>query len=146
MMSHCIFSDRTQLHTLSSNCSSCLILHAGKCLMGFVLCASTESLERPVFDCLFQKRNCYRPFTLDHVQSISYQLCQAIKCKYIIRFYSAKGRVMVLVFVFLSVCCEQALIHFSQNLVGLWSRTNLLNVGIDPSESGRMASDFCCSL
>lgn len=42
--------------------------------------------------CLFQKRNCYRPFTIDQVQSISYQLCQAIKCKSIynvLLFYSA---------------------------------------------------------
>jgi len=37
-----------------------------------------------IWDCLFQKRNCYRPFTLDQVQSISYQLCQAVKCKHII--------------------------------------------------------------
>jgi len=35
----------------------------------------------PVCLVLFQKRNCYRPFTLDQVQSISYQLCQAISCK-----------------------------------------------------------------
>ena len=33
---------------------------------------------------LFQKRNCYRPFTIDQVKSISYQLCQAVKCEFVI--------------------------------------------------------------
>lgn len=41
------------------------------------ICIVFDKLGHSVYE--FLKRNCYRPFMLNHVQHISYQLCQAIK-------------------------------------------------------------------
>jgi dual specificity protein kinase CLK2/3 len=45
------------------------------------MCIAFDMLGLSVFD--FLKENNYIPYPIDHVRHISYQLCLAVKCKYI---------------------------------------------------------------
>ena len=48
------------------------------------ICIAFDMLGLSVFD--FLKENNYIPYPIDQVRHISYQLCLAVKCKYLICF------------------------------------------------------------
>ena len=85
-----VWLSRTSLHRLWYARPQCLRVYGefALTLIFIGLVGSCLLIVMPMFCYVFQRRNNFQPFSLSDVEDIGRQLCQAVKCKFILLWKS----------------------------------------------------------